>query len=102
MNGTRNRIYIISETPQDQDSFDNFDSESLEKASQCICMAISVSVQYNNSGFLLDIILLTLCHYHWRTPLNHVKRFSHWCLFSHQYVLTINFPPGWVDAQRGF
>ena len=42
-------------------------------------MAINVDVQYNG-GFLPDIMLLTLCYYHyWGTRLNAMKRF---CLSS--------------------
>ena len=33
-------------------------------------MAINVSVQYYNGGFLPDIILLTQCYYHRGTRLN--------------------------------
>ena len=45
----------------------------------CPCMAINVSVQYND-GFLPDIILLTQCYYHRGTRLNAMKRF---CIFSY-------------------
>ena len=40
----------------------------------CPCMAINVSVHYND-GFLPDIILLTLGYYHRGTRLNAMKRF---------------------------
>ena len=40
----------------------------------CPCLAINVSVQYND-GFLPDIILLTQCYYHWGTRLNAMKMF---------------------------
>ena len=39
-------------------------------------MAINVGVQYNNGGFLPDIILLTQCYYHRETRLNVMNRFS--------------------------
>ena len=61
-------------------------------------MAINVSVQYDG-GFILDIVMLTLCYYHRGTPLNALKRF---CLCSpcpHLNVLT--FPPPCLgDAQK--
>ena len=38
-------------------------------------MAINVNVQYNNSGFLPDIILLTQCYVHRGTCLNAMKSF---------------------------
>ena len=40
----------------------------------CPCMAINVSVQYND-GLLPDIILLTQCYFHMGTRLNAMKRF---------------------------
>ena len=43
--------------------------------SRCLCMAIIVSVQHKNGGFLTGIILLTQCHYHRGTRLNAMKRF---------------------------
>ena len=42
-------------------------------------MAINVSAQYNNSGLLPDIILLTQGYDHRRNRLNAMKRF---CLCS--------------------
>ena len=41
----------------------------------CPCMAINVSVQYNNDGLLPDIILLTQCYYHRGIRLNAMKSF---------------------------
>ena len=42
----------------------------------CPCMAINVSVQQHNGGFLPDIMLLTQCYYHHRgTCLKAMKRF---------------------------
>ena len=46
----------------------------------CPCMAINVSVQQYDGGFLPDIILLTQCYYHRGTRLNAMKRF---CIFSY-------------------
>ena len=40
----------------------------------CPCMAIDVSVQYND-GLLPDIIMLTQSYYHRGTHLNVMKRF---------------------------
>ena len=40
----------------------------------CPCMAINVSVKYNE-GLLPDIILLTQCYFHRETRLNAMKRF---------------------------
>ena len=44
----------------------------------CPCMAINVSVQYND-GLLSDIILLTQCYYHRGTRSNAMKRFCIFC-----------------------
>ena len=38
-------------------------------------MAINVSVQHNNEGFLPGIMLLTQCYYHRGARLNAMKRF---------------------------
>ena len=51
-------------------------------------MAIDLSVQYNG-GFLLDMILLTLCCYHRGTRLNTMKRFCLCSLCSHLNNLTV-------------
>ena len=52
----------------------------------CSCVAVNVSIQYNG-GFLPDIILLTLCYYHyWGTRLNAMK-----CFFSLQPMIPPNF-----------
>ena len=40
----------------------------------CPCMAINVSVQYND-GLLPDIILLTQCYYHRGIRLNVIRGF---------------------------
>ena len=41
---------------------------------RCPCMAINVSIQYND-GLLPDIILLTQCYLHRGTRLNAMKKF---------------------------
>ena len=53
-------------------------------------MAIDVSVQYNDGGFLLDIIVLTLCDYIGEPFRYHEE--------SYLNILII-FPPK-VDAQK--
>ena len=50
-------------------------------------MAIYVSVQHSNGGFLPDIILLAQCYYHRGTRLNVMKRFCICSLRSHLNVL---------------
>ena len=40
----------------------------------CIAITCNLSVQYNNGGFLPDIILLTQCYYHRGTRSNAIKR----------------------------
>ena len=53
-------------------------------------MAIdNVNVQFNG-GLLLDIILLTQCHYRRGTHLNAMKRFDLCSLRSHLNVLTFS------------
>ena len=41
----------------------------------CPYMAININVQYDNGGFLPDILLLTKCYLHRGTCLNAMKRF---------------------------
>ena len=62
-------------------------------------MVINASVQYNDDGFLPDIILLTLCYYNRGTRLNAMKRFCLCSLCSLLNVLTF-FSPCLVDAQK--
>ena len=61
----------------------------------CPCMAINVSVQYND-GFLTDMILLTLCYYHRETRLNATKSFCPYILCSprHYTVDLMLLPSG--------
>ena len=55
----------------------------------CHCMAINVSVQYND-GLFPCIILLPQCYYHRGTRLNATKRFCICSLRSHLNVLTFS------------
>ena len=56
----------------------------------CPCMAINVSVQYND-GLLPGTILLSQCYYHRGTRLNNaIKRFCICRLRSHLNVLTFS------------
>ena len=57
----------------------------------CPCMAINVSVQHNNGGFLPDIILLTQCYYRRGIRSNAMKRFCICSLLGpHLHVLTFS------------
>ena len=56
---------------------------------RCPCMAINVSVQYNE-GLLPDITLLAQCYYPRGTRLNAMKRFCLCSLRSHLNVLTFS------------
>ena len=61
----------------------------------CPCMTINVRRQYKG-GFLLDIILLTLCYRHWGALLR-LKNFCFYNQCSNLNVLTFAPPViGWV------
>ena len=66
----------------------------------CLCMAINVSVQYND-GLLPDIILLTQYYFHRGTRLNAMERFCICSLLSHQNVLKVPPPTGGCSEGPG-
>ena len=61
---------------------------------------VNVSVQYDG-GFFPDIILLTLCYYHWGTRLNAMKSFCLCSLCSHLLKICFDiFSPCLEGAQK--
>ena len=67
----------------------------------CPCMAINVSVYYNNGELLPDIILLTQCYFRRGPRLNDMKRF---CIYLQPLIppkrFDISPPPDWGMLRR--